>query len=95
MTMTKITATQRAALVAIRAKKAPLCGWGTMIDLQIAGLIVEEVSGAFALTVAGEEIASAEAKRLEEARTKRNRAARGRNAALRSLGLKRTPYGWE
>lgn len=33
--------------------------------------------------------------RQEASRQRRNRNARERNQAMRSLGMKRTPYGWE
>lgn len=33
--------------------------------------------------------------RREAQRQRRNRNARERNSAMRDLGMKRTPYGWE
>lgn len=45
----------------------------------------------------GEALSSDVAKRVraEASRQRRNRNARERHAALRSLGLVKTPYGWE
>ena len=37
----------------------------------------------------------AKAVRHEAARQRRNRNSRERNQAMRDLGMKRTPYGWE
>jgi hypothetical protein len=56
---------------------------------------VNEYGDAYELTVSGKEIAESESQLKEQARKKRNAAARGRSAALAGLGMKRTKYGWE
>lgn len=47
------------------------------------------------LTSEGREIGRVEAIRLAARRRRRNAAARGRADAARSIGLRRTPWGWE
>jgi len=69
--------------------------WDTMVSLQAAGLVIEEVSGAFVLTEAGRSLAVNRKAKLAGDRLRRNAAARGRSDAMRSLGMTRTRYGWE
>lgn len=70
-----------------------VCG-PTMGRLYVEGYLKNEGSGPV-LTAAGEALARAYIAKRDAQRAKRNRAARGRNAAMRSLGLVKTPYGWE
>jgi hypothetical protein len=78
-----------------RVASASHPSWSTMIKLQVAGYVVEEVTGIHVLTETGKALAAEQKAKNEAARIKRNLSARGRADALRSLGLKRTPYGWE
>jgi hypothetical protein len=51
--------------------------------------------GHWVLSAAGHLVAMQEAARLEAARQARNASARGRSDAMRSVGMKKTRYGWE
>lgn len=67
-----------------------------IMDLVSLGYIeANEYGDAYELTNLGKEIAESEFQLKEQARKKRNAAARGRSAALSGLGMKRTKYGWE
>lgn len=53
----------------------------------------ERCAGAFNDPVVDDKVAAMI--RAEAKRQRRNREARGRYSAMRSLGLVKTPYGWE
>ncbi len=66
-----------------------------MVLVGLGYIEVNEYGDAYELTSSGKEIAESEFQLKEQARKKRNAAARGRSAALSGLGMKRTKYGWE
>jgi hypothetical protein len=65
------------------------------LDLQDAGLLVTGPHGAYAVTDKGRDVAATEIARDRAAKNRKNAAARGRSNAMRSIGMVRTPYGWE
>lgn len=66
-----------------------------MVLVGLGYIEVNEYGDVYELTPSGKEIAESEFQLKEQARKKRNLAARGRASAMSSLGLKRTKYGWE
>ncbi len=89
-----VTAAMRAALVSIRRNRI-VCSWETRVLLCRAGLVAPTLGDDYNLTTEGNRVADAERARLESVRSTRNAAARGRTAAMLSVGMTRTPYGWE
>jgi hypothetical protein len=69
---------------------------GVLLDLAAQGFVFyDPISQGWALVpeaVAGFNVAKAA---IAQAKVRARRAARGRTEALRSCGLKRTPFGWE
>lgn len=88
----KITNNMKDAVVAISQGKEPLVGFETMLKCVEAGLLSYEDSEYF-LTPKGSKLASERKGQVEKQKTKRNRGARARHAAMTGLGLKRTRSG--
>jgi len=60
-----------------------------------AAALIEWCDGAPRLTARGCTVAAEEIARKAADKARKNKAARGRSEALRSVGMVRTRYGWE
>jgi hypothetical protein len=96
-----INAFQRAILAQAFDKGRVSVSWVSLASLRDAGLVSAELGGDVStlyrdeLTPAGVDVARTESIKLQARRNRRNATARGRADAMRSLGMRRTPYGWE
>lgn len=90
----KPKASVREFCLELLAGRRPSWGLETALLAAEAGL-VEPKGDDWVLTLAGEGVAEDEKERRRTVAIRRASSARARSSALRSLGLRRTPYGWE
>lgn len=91
----RITKTMRETVVRLANGRQPTCGWSTCAEMVEAGIIVQDGYYDYRLTATGEAMANVAIQRAELVKAQRRAANRGRTAAMQSVGMTRTPYGWE